>query len=349
MSKKLSRAAAMTDIHWGCKSNSEQHNQDCLNYIDWFCKQAIDNKADHVVFLGDWFENRSAVNISTLHYSYLGAKKLNDLGIPVFFIIGNHDLYHRHTREVYSTINFHAFSNFNIIDTPTIVNDIETNPLLCPYLFAYEYPSLMDYNSVETWWGHFEFKGFIVTGYNIVMQSGPDHTAFNGPKYIFSGHFHKRQRGGNVIYIGNTFPTNFSDADDANRGMMIYDHNTKKIKFLDWEECPQYTKVSLSKLLDGKVILPKDARVKCLIDIPISFEEASALKQQMLTTFELREFVPEESKEVSEALSNTDVDDIELDDTEATSVDDLVIQMLNSIDTAHINNNTLIEQYMRLK
>ena len=58
MSQKLHVAASMTDIHWGAKSNSEQHNQDCLNYINWFCKEAVDNGADHIIFLGDWFENR---------------------------------------------------------------------------------------------------------------------------------------------------------------------------------------------------------------------------------------------------------------------------------------------------
>lgn len=349
MSTKLTKAAAFTDIHWGAKSNSEQHNQDCLNYIDWFCQEAIDNSADHIIFLGDWFENRSAVNISTLHYSYLGAKKLNSLGIPVYFIIGNHDLYHRHTREIYSTIQFHEFSNFTIIDNPTIISDIVGDPLLCPYLFPHEYPELVKYNSVETWWGHFEFKGFIVTGYNITMQSGPDHNMFDGPTYIFSGHFHKRQRGGNVVYIGNTFPTNFSDADDSNRGMMIYNHVSKQVKFLDWDECPKYSKVSLSKLLDGKIKLPKEARIKCLIDVPLSFEESAALKQQMMQTYELREFTPEESREVADAMSNTDVEDIDTDGVQISGIDDLVIRMLRSIDTDHIDNNLLIEQYQRLK
>ena len=349
MQGKLYKAAAMTDIHWGAKSNSEQHNQDCLNFIDWFCQEAINNNADHIIFLGDWFENRSAVNISTLHHSYLGAKKLNNLGIPVFFIIGNHDLYQRHTREIYSTIQFHEFSNFTIIDQPTIVPEIDTSPLLCPYLFPHEYPDLMQFNSIETWWGHFEFKGFIVTGYNITMQSGPEHTAFDGPKYIFSGHFHKRQRGGNVIYIGNTFPTNFSDTDDNNRGMMIYNHTTKQIKFLDWDECPKYTKVCISKLIEGKVVLPKEARVKCLIDIPMTFEDTAVLKQQMMTDYGLREFVPEETNELTTAMTSTDTDDIDTTDIEITGIDDLVIQMLSSITTDHIDNDLLIEQYMRLK
>ena len=64
MTTKLKKASMMTDIHFGRKSNSEQHNQDCLDYIDWFCaKVKKDKKIDHVMFLGDWHENRSALKV----------------------------------------------------------------------------------------------------------------------------------------------------------------------------------------------------------------------------------------------------------------------------------------------
>lgn len=343
--KKLNKTIAMTDIHFGAKSNSEQHNQDCLNYIDWFCERAIDEKADNVVFLGDWFENRSAVNVSTLNYSYRGAKKLNDLGIPVFFIIGNHDLYYRHTREMYSTIHFHEFSNFTIIDEPTIVEEIETSPLLCPYLFAHEYPTLTKYNNVKTWWGHFEFKGFVVTGYNITMQTGPEHTDFNGPDYIFSGHFHKRQRGQNVIYIGNTFPTNFGDTDDTARGCMSYNHTTQEVSFFDWEDCPKYIKISLSEALDSDISIPTNARVQCLMDIPLTFEENMGLKQKFMEDYNLREFISCEPKDVSDAITDSGVD---MEDIENLTIDDLVIRMLESIDVDTIDNDVLVAQYQRL-
>ncbi|PPD55720.1 MAG: hypothetical protein CTY12_00240 [Methylotenera sp.] len=346
---KLRKAAAFTDIHWGAKNNSDQHNQDCLNYIDWLCDQVKSSDVDHIIFMGDWYEVRSAINISTLTFSHEGARRLNQLNIPVFFLIGNHDLYYRHSRDIYSTITFSEFSNFTIIHEPTIINEIETNPLLCPYLFNHEYPSLVQYNNVKTWWGHFEFKGFIVTGYNITMQSGPDHTSFDGPTFIFSGHFHKRQYGGNVVYIGNTFPTNFSDADDAARGMMIYDHISEDITFLDWEDCPKYIKTTLSKLLDGDTDLPKYSRVQCIVDIPITFEECAIIRQTFTDQFELREFITEESKEIATAITDTEFDNIEqVNETSMSSVDELVIHMLNSINTEHIDNDLLVQIYKRL-
>ncbi len=344
---KLTRTACFTDYHLGCKNNSELHNIDCMNYMDWFCNQAIKHKADNIIFCGDWFENRSAINVSTLNYSYLAAKKLNELNIPVFFVVGNHDLFMRHTREVFSTAFFQEFTNFTIINDPIIITDIVDAPLICPFLFPDEYPNLAQYLNTPVWFGHFEFKGFIVTGQSVIMKSGPDHSLFKGPKHIFSGHFHKRQTGGNVTYIGNTFPTNFSDANDLDRGMMIYDHISQEVEFLNWEDCPKYTTTTLSKLLDDDVVIYNNSRVRCVLDIPLSFEEGTVLKDQLVEQYQLREFHFEESSDIDDAITDTETD-IDSEDT-IYSIDDLVVKMLNDIDTLHIDNNILIEQYRSLK
>lgn len=354
MKSKLRKTAIFTDIHWGCKSNSELHNQDCDRYIDWFCNEVRnDPSIDSIFFLGDWYENRSALNIQTLNYSHAGARKLNNLGLPVFFVIGNHDLYHRHTRSLYSTITFEEFSNFTIINEPTVIEEVHNGILMCPYLFHHEYEKLMQHLALDTWWGHFEFKGFIVTGYDMRMPSGPDPDDFHGPKHIFSGHFHKRQTEGNITYIGNAFPTNFGDAGDNNRGMTIYDHVTSTPTFVNWEQCPKYIKASLSDILDGRAILHTDSRVKCLVDVPISFEESSFLKTQFVNQFNLREFSMEESAHLDEALRDTQASvetqqQLHKAEDKLDSVDDLVIQMLSDIRVDQIDNALLIAQYQKL-
>jgi DNA repair exonuclease SbcCD nuclease subunit len=351
--KKLTKTACLTDIHWGARTNDELHNQDCDRYIDWFCAQVkADPTIDNIMFLGDWFENRSALNIMTMNYSYRGAKKLNDLGLPVYFIIGNHDLYHRHTRELYSSINFHEFSNFRVINEPTVIPEVGDGVLLCPYLFHHEYADLAQYLKLKTWFGHFEFKGFQVTGSGMLMPTGPEADDFKGPLHIFSGHFHKRQLSKNIVYTGNTFPTNYSDEGDNERGMMVYDHTKDVIKFIDWIECPKFTKITLTNLLDNTVKIHKGSRVKCIVDCPITFEESTLLRQQFLVDYDLREFVMEESGEVDEVLANTETDaDTEdlNDDGTITSIDDLVVKMLSGINSELIDNNILIAQYQRLK
>lgn len=344
---KLKKGGFCTDIHFGKKANSQLHNEDCLNYLDWFCERVKEEGCDYVAFLGDWNENRSALNVATLNYSYKGAKKLNDLGVPVYFVVGNHDLYHRHSREVHSVVPFNEFSNFILIEHPTLVEDIHGGVLFVPYLFHEEYTSLGTYLNVPLWAGHFEFKGFEVTGYGMKMPTGPDPKDFHGPKHIVSGHFHKRQADQNVVYIGNCFPMDFGDAGDTSRGLMIYDHVKEDMSFIDWPDCPKYVKVTLSSLLDGSVKMYPNARVKCIADIAITFEESTYLRQKFTEDYKLREFVIEESLEIKEALTNTETK-IDWDEQKLASVDELVMQMLRDIESDHLNNNKLVEIYRDL-
>ncbi len=347
--KRLKKGAFCTDGHFGKKANSPIHNQDCLNYLAWFCEQVrADPEIDHVQFLGDWHENRSALNISTLNYAWEGARMLNDLGMPVYFTIGNHDLFHRHTRDVHSVVQFSEFDNFIMVEEPTVFPEIGNGVMMCPYIFHDEYPMLLKYLDVPFWSGHFEFKGFIVTGQGREMPTGPDHTAFDGPEYIVSGHFHKRQAGDNVEYMGNWFPMDFGDAGDDARGMMTYDFDADEMIFIDWEDCPKYRKCKLSQLLAREVELLPNMRVKCVVDEPINFEESTKIREQMIKKHSLREFTLEESMELREALSETE-SGIDWEKHQLAGVDELVLQMLDDIDSEHIDTPTLVKIYNGLQ
>lgn len=345
----IKKIALFTDIHWGKKNNSKIHNQDCLDYCEWFCAQVKhDTSITHVAFLGDWFESRSSINIETLEMSYQGLKMINDLGLPVFFIVGNHDLHKRHTRDIHSVNIFNEVPNIQVIDRPIVIDNL----LFSPYLFEDEYKKLIQYNNLWAWFGHFEFRNFIITGYNVRMQFGPDHTLFTGPKKIFSGHFHKRQANDNIVYLGNTFPMDFGDAGDNERGMAIYEISSDKISFLNWDDCPKYYKTTLSKVVeDDWKPLPK-MKVKCLVDIDISYTDAQEIKSVMIETYNLREFILEENKIAKQELLEGEEVDAEEEFMEFSSIDELVVKQLESIvqeKGSSIDPTKLVTLYKSLK
>lgn len=314
----------MTDIHFGRRGNLRQHNQDCLDFIEWFCLQVRDAEATHIAFLGDWFESRSAINIETMDYSYRGLKMLDQLGLPVFFDVGNHDLHRRTTRDVHSVRMFNEFDNITVLDKPTVVDEC----LFTPFLFEHEYAALLEHNSCWAWFGHFEFQGFYITGNNTLMDHGPTHKMFNGPNKIFSGHFHKRQTVDNVVYIGNAFPMDFGDAGDNDRGMAVYDVLEDKVEFRNWPDCPKYAKTYLSKVQADKWTPSPKLKVKCVVDTDISYSEAQQLREDMIEKYQLRDFVLEEDRVVKQGLLEGDTAKVtELDD-EYTDIDDLVIKQL---------------------
>lgn len=343
----LNKAAVFTDIHWGRKNNSELHNQDCLRFIKWFCEEVKTNKeVDHIIFTGDWFEQRSAINSLTLDYAYKGALLLKELNLPIYFIVGNHDLYYRNSRDVCST-NFFESLDFNLIkDEPLYFEELgEKGTLLCPFLFEEEYPKLAKFFHVPVWFGHFEFKGFVVTGETKKLDHGPDPKEYSKPKRIFSGHFHKRQTQGNIIYIGNTFPADFSDANDLERGMMIYTYDTDNVKFIDWPDCPSYINVKLSQLAKNPGdLLRKDAIVRCVVDKDINYNQSVKLKERLVSKYKLREISLEETSEQQDALEDTEIEDLSNLDT----VDDFIVKTLGRIEATSIKNEKLIEIYKDL-
>lgn len=329
------KIACFTDIHFGRRGNSRVHNQDCLDYIEWFCKNAKSNASlTHIGFLGDWFESRSAINIETLEYSYRGMRMIGDIGLPTYFVVGNHDLHRRTTRDIFSTRIFNEIPGVTVIDKVTVTPE---NVVFAPYLFDHEYPDMVQHNDKKAWFGHFEFKNFVITGYNTVLEHGPDHKLFNGPNKILCGHFHKRQAVDNVCYIGNTFPMDFGDADDVNRGMAIYDVSNDKLEFKNWDDCPTYTKVKLSDIIVGSdgnagTWKPKaKARVKCIVDIDVSYSEAQELRDALIEAHGLRDLVLEEDREAKQGLVEGDTSKVtEVHDLKFDSIDDLVTSQLEA-------------------
>jgi DNA repair exonuclease SbcCD nuclease subunit len=343
---KFKKVAQFSDIHFGRKNNSEIHNQDCINYINWFCEQVKnDPDMDCIFFLGDWHEHRSAINAFTLHHSQIGANILNELGLPIYFVTGNHDLATQNTRDVYTTVIFEKLSNFTIVNEPVILEDNKC--VLAPFLFESEYPEFFKkYSKYEIFAGHFEFKGFVLTGEHVIKEHGPDPKDYKKPKHIFSGHYHRRQSKNNIHYIGNTFPADFSDVNDTERGMATYDFENDEIKYIDWLDCPKYIKADLSDVLtNSKSILAKNARVKIIVDQDITLSENNKIKQVLSEKYNLREIVLEE--QVDNSVELTDIEQ-EVEDLHLEGVNQIVPELIKRIKSEKISSDKLVDIYRKL-
>ena len=130
MSNLFKKAAVFTDIHFGLKSNSQLHNEDCLNFIKWATAKALEEGCETCFFLGDWHNNRASINIVTLNYSLRALEHLNDNFQTVYFIPGNHDLYYRDKRDIQSVEWARHLSNVRIINDWFSDGDVVIAPWL---------------------------------------------------------------------------------------------------------------------------------------------------------------------------------------------------------------------------
>jgi hypothetical protein len=178
------------------------------------------------------------------------------------------------------------------------------------------------------------------------MVQMPDHgeialDSFKGYELGFSGHFHKRQQQKNMIYIGNAFPHNYADAWDDDRGMMILEWNGEP-QYHSWPDQPTFRTVTLSRLIDeaDTIIKPKQ-HLRVALDIDISYEEASFIKEKFITDYAIRELTLITERKEVEMNTNIDIQSFE-------SVDQIVSNQIVNIDSDTYNKNTLLEIYNSL-
>ena len=331
------KAACFTDIHFGLKSGSRTHNQDCENFVSWFCDTARAQGCETAIFLGDWHHNRSTTDVSTMNYTVSNLEKLSQSFEKVYFILGNHDLFYKDKREINSVEFMRLFPNIVPIRELYTEGDVT----IMPWLIGDEWTKVKQLKSRYIF-GHLELPHF----YMNAMVQMPDHGQlqtghFQNQELVFTGHFHKRQQKGNVVYIGNAFPHNYADAGDDDRGMMILEWGGKP-EYHSWPDQPIYRTYKLSQIIDRPdELLREKMHCRVTIDLPITFEEANFIKEQFMPQYNLRELmlIPEKV-EVESAVNPIDIT--------FESVDTIVMNQINNIDSDTYDKKLLLDIYNEL-
>jgi len=335
----FNKAAVFTDVHFGMKGNSRIHNQDCEDYIDWFIETSKRNGCDTGIFCGDWNHNRNSLNLTTMDSGIRSLEKLGKAFDQFFMFPGNHDLYYKDRRDVKSTEFAKHIPGIKVVNEMLTVDDVT----LVPWLIGEEWKKINKIKS-KYLFGHFELPSFYMNAMVQMPDTGElkvEH--FEHQEYVFSGHFHKRQIKGKIHYIGNAFPHNYADAWDDNRGMMILDRaNNSKPVYIDWDDAPKYRTVALSKLIDEKDKLIKSKMyLRVNLDIDISFEEASFIKETFLEEYQCREITLIPQKNLEEVGSDLDISQFE-------SVDQIVSKEISAIDSENFDRSLLLSIYNEL-
>lgn len=271
------------DIHWGLRNDSEAHNHDCLDFIEWFCEQTTAHNCDTIIFLGDWQHNRVRTENRTSHYSRIGIELLDGMGLPVYWILGNHDIYLKNSRDIHSAHYLNRYKNIFLVDTLLQIGDV----IFSPWLVGDEHEMLKTM-SAKYLFGHFELPFFLM---NQVIEkvydgNGPHIDDFANYDAVYSGHFHKRQLRLNkhnvpIRYIGNCFGHDFNDVNDFERGMAILEWGETQPEYLSWPNAPTFHRHDLSEFMamleQGQNFNPR-ATIELIDDMNLSNETINEIK-----------------------------------------------------------------------
>ena len=327
-----------TDWHFGNAGNSEKHNQDLIDFIQWMIDWSIENNVTEFTHLGDLFHTRDKLDVKTIEYASIGIKLLNERFGKFKQIKGNHDLYLRDSRDICS---LHMFEEqVELIDFYKHEDDLTFVSWLCN---QEEYDKIIKEtkkNKTRFVFGHFEFNCFMVNE-RYEMEHGNSHKELKHIERVFSGHYHGRQEKDNVVYVGNPFPYDFNDVNDINKGFCVLDTETGKYEFIN------YSKIAVIDMTPEQFLeqnwdeLEQDnISVRIVASDNVSYEDLDKIKEILEnTSFRTSKLVYKQSFN----KDNID-DDIEID--HLMSVDETVLTYIKDMaETSNINKNLLENLY----
>ena len=230
------KVAIITDQHFGARNDS-------IAFLDFFEKfydntffTALDaNSIDTVLVLGDTFDRRKYVNFYALDRAKkMFFDKLEERGIRVHMLAGNHDTYYKNTNEVNSPdLLLVEYGNIDVISKPeTIVID-GTSICMMPWICPENYQESLDHiknTKAEICMGHFEIAGFAMYR-GMESHDGLAKETFEKFDMVFSGHYHHRSSDKHIHYLGNPYELTWQDYNDP-RGFHLFDLDTRELEFI---------------------------------------------------------------------------------------------------------------------
>ena len=233
----MSKIAVLTDLHFGVKKQSQFiHDYFNLFYENVFFPYLKKNNIKTVVDMGDTFDNRRFVELTTIDWARKNFyDKLQKLGCKVHTIVGNHTAFYKNSNHINTPeLLLQSYSNVSVYPDPTEV-ELEGLPVLfIPWINndnEEKTLQMISKSKSKIVMGHLELNGFVAHKGHI-MEDAREPNIFNKFHKVFSGHYHTRSDNGKVFYIGNPYEIYFNDVDEV-RGFMVFDTETLEHNYID--------------------------------------------------------------------------------------------------------------------
>jgi len=224
------KVSIITDQHFGARKNSKLFHDYFLKfYNDVFFPTLKEHGITTVVDMGDTFDSRKGIDFSALSWAKNNYyDRLNEMGVKVHTIVGNHTAYYKNTNQVNAVdLLLREYDNVTVYSEPTEVMLGQLSTLFIPWINQENEErtlKLIEKTTCPCAMGHLELQGFRVNS-QIIMEHGLESKLFEKFSRVYSGHYHTRSNNGTVFYLGNPYELYWNDLNDT-RGFTIFDTET---------------------------------------------------------------------------------------------------------------------------
>jgi len=225
------------DTHFGIRNDSKVFHEYYEKFYDEiFFPYLKQNGIDTVIQLGDLFDRRKYINFLSLTESrrYFFDKLRNE-GIHLHALIGNHDIFYKHTLEVNSPeLLLKGYDNITLWNKE---GTLELDGLaidMIPWMCNDNEKQIMDFinSSVSPiCLGHFELLGFEMSK-GVESHEGVNSTFLSRYDHVYSGHYHTKSTSKNVSYLGTPYELFWSDYKDI-KGFYVLDTKDNSVEFVE--------------------------------------------------------------------------------------------------------------------
>jgi DNA repair exonuclease SbcCD nuclease subunit len=220
----------VTDFHFG---KSEITDRKLSEYLDQkFFSYLEQNKINTIFHLGDVFDSRKGISaLAGNNYVESFLNPIVEKNIELHQILGNHDIFFNNDNSINSpNMFFNAFkknSNLNLIKQKTEI--VKDN---CKFIFIPwgEKGVKIDDLLGDVILCHSSIIGFEMQR-GVFVQHGLSQEVFKNFNYVFSGHFHRMQVGGNVIYPGSLIELSYGEH-NISHGFVVFDTESNDFEFV---------------------------------------------------------------------------------------------------------------------
>lgn len=244
----------LSDTHFGVKNSSKKWEDIMKKWMDDFFFPLIKENVqenDILIHLGDVFDNRSSVCLSTMSLAINFFERLSDNFKEILVLCGNHDAYYTNNNEITSIDCLKHIKNVKVIKEEYIYNIFNKN-----LMFISWNEDNSRFNNirgdVDYIFCHSEFNGCILNSSNVKSENGFEITNVKKDIKVYSGHIHHRHKHKNITYVGSPYHLTQNDRGNT-KGVYVINMDNGKEVFYKNEVTPQFMRIKYDDIVDKSV------------------------------------------------------------------------------------------------
>lgn len=344
MKVNADRIIFSSDWHFGIRSNNLEWFEIAKDYFENFFLPWLDEnvkEGDVFYCLGDVFDNRQTINLMVASYAIDLFERIARR-LPVYIIVGNHDIYRKNTNDISSVDILRHIRNVTVYKEPEVHEFKKSRCLLMPWRRdkEHEKETLDSHKKIDWVFCHSEVRGLRVNPNPYVVHEGGNSVEiYSSYKGMYSGHIHYSQRNKNVTFVGNIFQMTRSDRNNP-KGIWTLIPDTGVEEFHENTHSPKFLKYSIESLFEKTIEELKEEFRNNFVDIKVDRSTFSNYNVSLLLNLlegsarsiqtEVYENESEDSEIASDEVNDYDIMNISRRYIDSSSYDDRTKERLLS-------------------